>query len=202
MGVHPLFNDDKHGWMNVSAVLCFAYGVELRIEFGENVIVNLDGWGDEERTRSSVRVLQLIYEGHRPQILPQSLQEGSGGDGLMLNGSVCEWGGLVENLEMVWCWIGHWSAPSGLQGGMCSWFMCWHWQYILCLLVYLASSSYFLFLLIFLTDLLPYLPFPLRSVVRWLDHLDAMCSRAWRALCAVGSRFNSSRGLGKVRPPT
>jgi len=23
-------------------------------------------------------------------------------------------------------------------------------------------------------------------IVRWLDHLDAMCSRAWRALCAVG----------------
>jgi len=22
-------------------------------------------------------------------------------------------------------------------------------------------------------------------VVRWLDHLDAMCSRAWCALCAV-----------------
>jgi len=30
--------------------------------------------------------------------------------------------------------------------------------------------------------------------VRWLDHLDAMCSRASRALCAVGSRFNSSHG--------
>jgi len=39
-------------------------------------------------------------------------------------------------------------------------------------------------------------------VVRWLDHLDAMCSRARRALCAVGSRFNSSRGPGKARPPT
>jgi len=39
-------------------------------------------------------------------------------------------------------------------------------------------------------------------VVRWLDHLHAMCSRAWRALCAVGSRFNSSRGPGKVRLPT
>jgi len=39
-------------------------------------------------------------------------------------------------------------------------------------------------------------------VVRWLDHLGAMCSRAWRALCAVGSRFNSSRGTGKARPPT
>jgi len=39
-------------------------------------------------------------------------------------------------------------------------------------------------------------------VVRRLDHLDAMCSRAWRALCAVGSRFNSSRGPGKARPPT
>jgi len=39
-------------------------------------------------------------------------------------------------------------------------------------------------------------------VVGWLDHLDAMCSRAWRALCAVASRFNSSRGPGKARPPT
>jgi len=39
-------------------------------------------------------------------------------------------------------------------------------------------------------------------VVRWLDHLGAMCSRAWCALCAVGSRFNSSRGLGKACPPT
>jgi len=38
-------------------------------------------------------------------------------------------------------------------------------------------------------------------VVRWLDHLGAMCSRAWRTLCAVASRFNSSRGPGKVRPP-
>ena len=27
-----------------------------------------------------------------------------------------------------------------------------------------------------------------------------MCSRAWHALCAVGSRFNSSRGPGKARP--
>jgi len=35
-------------------------------------------------------------------------------------------------------------------------------------------------------------------VVRWLDHLDAMCSREWCALCAVGSRFNSSRGPGKA----
>jgi len=25
-------------------------------------------------------------------------------------------------------------------------------------------------------------------VVQWLDHLGAMCSRVWRALCAVGSR--------------
>jgi len=39
-------------------------------------------------------------------------------------------------------------------------------------------------------------------VVRWLDHLGAMCSKAWRTLCAVGSRFNSSRGLGKARPLT
>jgi len=39
-------------------------------------------------------------------------------------------------------------------------------------------------------------------VVRWLDHLGAMCSRAWRALCAVGSRFSSSRGPCKARPPT
>jgi len=39
-------------------------------------------------------------------------------------------------------------------------------------------------------------------VVRWLDHLDTICSRAWRALCAVGSRFNSSHGPGKARPPT
>jgi len=39
-------------------------------------------------------------------------------------------------------------------------------------------------------------------VVRWLDHMGAMCSRAWRALCAVGLRFNSSRGPGKARPPT
>ena len=31
-------------------------------------------------------------------------------------------------------------------------------------------------------------------VVRWLDHLGAMYSRAWRAWCAVGSGFNSSRG--------
>jgi len=39
-------------------------------------------------------------------------------------------------------------------------------------------------------------------VVPWLDHLGAMCSRAWRAQCAVGSRFNSSRGPGKACPPT
>ena len=31
-------------------------------------------------------------------------------------------------------------------------------------------------------------------VDQWLDHLGAMCSTAWRAQCAVGSRFNSSRG--------
>ena len=39
-------------------------------------------------------------------------------------------------------------------------------------------------------------------VVLWLDHSDAMCSRAWRALCSAGSRFDSSRGLGKAHPPT
>jgi len=39
-------------------------------------------------------------------------------------------------------------------------------------------------------------------VVRWLDHSDAMCSRAWRALSSAGSEFNSSRGPGKARPPT
>ena len=39
----------------------------------------------------------------------------------------------------------------------------WFQHYIYCLLVYLASPTYFLFcLLIFLTYLLPYLPFPLR----------------------------------------
>jgi len=38
--------------------------------------------------------------------------------------------------------------------------------------------------------------------VRWLDHLDAMCSRAWHVLCSTGSRFNSSCGQGKARPPT
>jgi len=31
-------------------------------------------------------------------------------------------------------------------------------------------------------------------VVWWLEHLGAMCSRAWRAQCAIGSRFNSSHG--------
>ena len=31
-------------------------------------------------------------------------------------------------------------------------------------------------------------------VVRWLDHLGAMCSRVWHMQCAIGSRFNSSRG--------
>jgi len=36
-------------------------------------------------------------------------------------------------------------------------------------------------------------------VVRWLDHSVAMCSRAWRALCSAGSRFNSSSGAGKAR---
>jgi len=39
-------------------------------------------------------------------------------------------------------------------------------------------------------------------VVRWVDHLVAMCSRAWHALCAVGLRLNSSRGPGMARPPT
>jgi len=38
-------------------------------------------------------------------------------------------------------------------------------------------------------------------VVRWLDHSDAMCSRAWCALCSAGSRFNSNRELGKAHPP-
>ena len=38
--------------------------------------------------------------------------------------------------------------------------------------------------------------------VWWLDHLGAMCSRAWCALCAVGSRFKSSHSPGKARPPT
>ena len=31
-------------------------------------------------------------------------------------------------------------------------------------------------------------------VVRWLDHLGTVCSRAWRAQCAIGSRFSLSRG--------
>jgi len=38
-------------------------------------------------------------------------------------------------------------------------------------------------------------------IVLWLDHSDAMCSRAWRTLCAIGSRFNSSRGPGKAHLP-
>ena len=38
-------------------------------------------------------------------------------------------------------------------------------------------------------------------IVQWLDHFGAMCSRAWHALCAISSRFNSSRGPGKARPP-
>jgi len=42
---------------------------------------------------------------------------------------------------------------------------------------------------------------PARVVWR-LDHLGAMCSRAWHTQCAVGLRFNSSRGPGKARPPT
>jgi len=35
---------------------------------------------------------------------------------------------------------------------------------------------------------------------RWLDHFGAMCSWAWRALYAVGLRFNSTRGPGKAHP--
>jgi len=30
-------------------------------------------------------------------------------------------------------------------------------------------------------------------VVQWLDHLGAMCSRAWRSQCAIGPEFNPSR---------
>jgi len=30
-------------------------------------------------------------------------------------------------------------------------------------------------------------------VVQWLDHLSAMCSRAWHTQCAAGLEFNSSR---------
>jgi len=41
----------------------------------------------------------------------------------------------------------------------------------------------------------------LTRVVQWLDHLDAMCTRAWRAQCAAGLDINSSRGPGKARPP-
>jgi len=40
---------------------------------------------------------------------------------------------------------------------------------------------------------------PCPRVVQWLDDLGAMCSTAWRALCAIGSRFNSSRSPGKER---
>ena len=39
-------------------------------------------------------------------------------------------------------------------------------------------------------------------VVQWLDHLGAMCSRAWRAQCAAGPEFKSEPRAGKVRPPT
>jgi len=38
----------------------------------------------------------------------------------------------------------------------------------------------------------------LARVVGWLDHLGAMCNRAWHTQCAIGARFNSSRG--PVRP--
>jgi len=29
-------------------------------------------------------------------------------------------------------------------------------------------------------------------IVQWLDHLGAMCSRAWHAQCAAGPEFSSS----------
>jgi len=51
-------------------------------------------------------------------------------------------------------------APYGLRGIIRSWFICWFQRYMYCLLVYLASSTYFLFSL--LTYLFPYIPFPLR----------------------------------------
>ena len=47
----------------------------------------------------------------------------------------------------------------------------------------------------------PYLLWPAARVVLWLDHSDAMCSKASRALCSAGSRFNSSCGPGKARLP-
>jgi len=34
-------------------------------------------------------------------------------------------------------------------------------------------------------------------VVRWLNHLGAMCSRAWRAQHAAGPEFSPSRGLAR-----
>jgi len=38
-------------------------------------------------------------------------------------------------------------------------------------------------------------------VVQWLDHLGAMCSRAWRTQCAAGPEFNPSHGpVRHVRP--
>ena len=46
------------------------------------------------------------------------------------------------------------------------------------------------------------LPVRPAGVILWLDHLGTMCSRTWPAPCAVGSRFTSSRGPGKARPPT
>ena len=52
-------------------------------------------------------------------------------------------------------------APCRLRDVMHSWFICWYWHYIHCLLVCLAT--YFLFSsLIFLAYLLPYLTFPLK----------------------------------------
>ena len=62
-----------------------------------------------------------------------------------------------------------------------------------------GSSSGLKFFKVILFQMEPRRP---ARVVRWLDHLGAMCSRAWHALCAVGSRFNSNRGPGKERPPT
>ena len=55
------------------------------------------------------------------------------------------------------------SAPFWLWGEMRSWFVCWFWRCIHCLLVCLASplTSFFLYLF-FLTYLLAYLPFSFR----------------------------------------
>ena len=53
-------------------------------------------------------------------------------------------------------------VPCGIWGVMRCWLLCWFRRYIYCLLVYLASPIYFVFLyLFFLIYLLPYLPFPL-----------------------------------------